>query len=201
MIFIELAGEVVEGEVQHFDEWILKSLRNPVDLTKPKGPQWLYPAMRDITALGGLPIISLLTAVVLGFLYLQKDYRSIKLVLAATLGGMLIVIALKYGFGRERPTVVPHLMIEKTPSFPSAHSTMSAVFYLPLAALFACMQTELKIRIYIISMGLFFTFLIGISRIYLGVHYPTDVLAGWAVGSAWASLCWFTASYYNTNRV
>jgi undecaprenyl-diphosphatase len=199
LIFIEIADEVLEGDYQHIDEMILTSLRHSDDAAKPRGPEWLEGVMRDITALGGSTVITLLTLILLGFLTLQKEYRSAVLIATAYTGGFILVVVLKFIIARERPDIVPHLIIENTPSFPSGHSTMSAVIYLSLAASLAHTQTKTKARLYIIFVALVFTLLIGVSRIYLGVHYPSDVLAGWLIGLAWASFCWFVA-YVLTGR-
>jgi len=195
LAFISIADEVREGDVQHIDELILRSLRHDNDLSTPRGPHWLNGVMRDITALGGITVIFSLTMVVLGFLLLQRHYRTMVLIGATSLGGLLLVTILKFLIARDRPDIVPPLMIEHTPSFPSGHSMMSAVVYLSLAVLLARIQSTISLRIYIILIALLLTFLIGISRIYLGVHYPTDVLSGWSVGLAWASFCWFIAFY------
>lgn len=195
LAFVTITGEVREGDVQHFDELILTAFRHSDDLSKPRGPVWLNRAMRDITALGGVTVIFSLIMVVLGFFLLQRHYRTMMLIGATSLGGFILVMVLKFLIARDRPNIVPPLMIENTPSFPSGHSMMSAVVYLSLAALLARIQPTIPLRIYIILIALLLTFLIGISRIYLGVHYPTDVLSGWSVGLAWASFCWFVAFY------
>jgi undecaprenyl-diphosphatase len=194
-IFLEIADEVGEGTTQKFDETVLTFLRNAENYEQPRGPEWLYSVVRDYTSLGGGPVLMLLIAGVLGFLLLKKEYLIAVLVLFATAGGGIIGLLLKNVFGRERPTVVSHLMEVGSLSFPSGHSMMSAVVYLSLAALLTRLHQRRIIRIYLISVALFLTFLIGLTRIYLGVHYPTDVIGGWAVGLAWASFCWFLAWY------
>ena len=201
LIFILIANAVSEGETKYFDLMILKSLRMPGNLHQPIGPEWLEPAMRDITSLGGATVIVIITVVVAGFLILQKNYNAMWLILIATIGGALVGLGLKELMGRERPPVIFHLVYVNTLSFPSGHSMISAVVYLTQAFLLSHIQKKKSIRVYIITIALILTFLIGISRVYLGVHYPTDVLAGWSIGFAWAFLCWFVVWYIQERNV
>jgi len=189
---------VERGRIQQFDENILSAVRQPDDPSLLRGPEWLKDFMRDITALGGAPVLTLISLGVIGYLLLHKSYRSLLLVLIATVSGLLMSLLLKFYFFRSRPDIVPHLMVETTPSFPSGHSMMSAVVYFTLAALLTRLETSNKIRIYTISITVFVVFIIGISRVFLGVHYPTDVLAGWTFGLFWAMLCWYIARYLQT---
>lgn len=190
-----LSDLVERGRIQTFDEYVLFMIRQAEDPSQLRGPEWLRDFMRDITALGGAPVLTLITLGVIGYLLLRKSYRSMWLVLISTLSGLGMSLLLKFYFIRPRPSVVPHLMIETTPSFPSGHSMMSAVIYLTLAALLTRLETSNKVRIYTMSIALFFVFLIGISRVFLGVHYPTDILGGWTFGVVWAVLCWYIARY------
>lgn len=200
LIFISIANEVVEGETQHFDNYILKSLREPNDVSQPTFPDWVTTAMKDITSLGSGTVIILFTIIVTGYLLLQKKFYWLWLVLIATIGGALLVWGLKDLIGRTRPTIVTHLLEEKSLSFPSGHSMMSAIVYLTQATLLSKIEKNRKAKIYIISIALILTFLIGLSRIYIGVHYPTDVLAGWIAGISWALLCWYIASLLERRR-
>ncbi len=200
LIFISIADEVVEGETQHFDNYILKSLREPGDVSTPAFPGWVTDAMKDITSLGSGTVIVLVTFFVTGYLLLRKKYYWLGLVLIATIGGALMTLGIKEFIGRTRPTVVTHLLEEKSLSFPSGHSMMSAIVYLTQATLLSRIEKNMKAKIYIISVALLLTFLIGISRIYIGVHYPTDVLAGWIAGISWALLCWYAAALLERRR-
>lgn len=200
LIFISIADKVEEGETQNFDNYILKSLRTENDISQPAFPGWVTSSMIDITALGSETIIVLITFFVIGYLVLARKYYWLWMVLIATVGGALLVFGLKELIGRTRPTVVTHLLKVNSQSFPSGHSMMSAIVYLTQATLLSRFIKDRKAKIYTISFALLLTFLIGISRIYIGVHYPTDVLAGWVAGISWALLCWFAASLYERRR-
>lgn len=199
--FVALADEVVDGETHALDERILLALRNPDDLSDPLGPSWVEEVFRDLTALGGVAVLGLVTAAVVGFLLLTRTYHAVGLVLVATLGGLLLSTVLKDFFDRPRPDLVPHLSRVHTASFPSGHSMLSAVVYLTLGSLLDRLVRSPVLRLYVLGVAAMLTFLVGISRIYLGVHYPTDVLAGWAVGLAWAILCWLAARWLQRRGV
>jgi undecaprenyl-diphosphatase len=192
--FIELAEEVLEGETQPLDVWVVQGLRNPQDLALPLGPQWLAEVGRDVTALGSNTVLILLVAAVAGFLSLQGQQKTMWLVLLAVCSGAVLSHLLKLGFARPRPNFVPHAAT-MTQSFPSGHSMLSAVVYLSLGALLAQREQKRRIKVYFLGVALCLTFLVGMSRVYLGVHYPTDVLAGWTVGLVWAMVWWLIAWY------
>jgi undecaprenyl-diphosphatase len=187
--FIELADEVMEGTTQTLDTWMVRVLRQPDRPELPRGPRWVAEAGRDITALGSYAVLSLVVAAVAGFLRLQRHARAMWLVLLASVGGALISHLLKIYYDRERPPLLP-LADTMTPSFPSGHSMLSAVIYLSLGVLLAQTAFKRRVKAYFLTVALVLTFLVGVSRIYLGVHYPTDVLAGWTVGLVWALGCW-----------
>jgi len=193
--FIELAEEVGEGDTIHFDEWAIQALRNPEDPNDPIGPRWLEEMGRDMTALGGNAVLTLFTLGVAGFLWMRRMYQALALLAVAVLGGLLISTGLKEFFDRPRPALVPHLSHTYTSSFPSGHSMLSAATYLTLGALLARFVKESQLKAYFLIVAMLLTALVGLSRVYLGVHYPTDVLAGWTAGLTWALLCWLAAVY------
>ncbi len=189
-IVIRLAGEVIEGETLSFDKRVLMSLRDPADLSRPIGPAWLASGALDVTALGSATVLGLTVFAVAGFLALQGMWRTGAFVTAATGGALVINAALKHLFHRPRPEVVPHLREVMTMSFPSGHALTSAVVYLTLGALSMRIAERGITKFYCMAVAMLVTGLVGLSRVYLGVHYPTDVLAGWLVGLSWALVCW-----------
>lgn len=193
-LFIVIADAVAAGETLSYDNKILLLFRNPENSSLPLGSERIQYIVRDITALGSSTLLIIITLFVVLYLALQKASRSIIYVLFAAIGGGVLVQILKHLFARQRPDIVSHLVSEISMSFPSGHSAMSAVVYLSLAVLLSRIEKSHKTRIFLISAALIITLLVGLSRIYLGVHYPTDVLAGWMIGLFWALLCWFIAS-------
>ena len=186
----KLASEVLEGETQEFDKRILVALRNPADPSRPIGPAWLLGGALDITALGSATVLGLTVIAIGGFLLLQGMWRRALFVTLASLGGWFLNGALKQLFQRPRPDVVPHLRDVMTLSFPSGHAMTSAVVYLTLGALTMRIAERRLTKFYCMAVAVLVTVLVGASRVYLGVHYPTDVIAGWLIGFSWALLCW-----------
>lgn len=194
-IFGKIADEVMEGQTHAFDETILRALRNPGDLADPIGPAWLELAMRDLTSLGSFTVVALLTLVAIGYLVIDGKRAAALFVLVAIAGGVVLSEGLKHLFGRPRPDLVAHLVEVQTASFPSGHAMLSAVTFLTLGALLARIQGRRRLKAYVISVAILLTLLTGASRVYLGVHWPTDVLAGWCAGAAWAMGCWLLATW------
>lgn len=192
-LFIVLAEEVIEGETHALDTRLLLALRDAADPTWPAGPPWLPELMRDVTALGSVFTLTLVTVAVAGFFLIARRWGLALLVPLGIGGGWLLNGVLKEFFGRLRPDVVPHATQVFTPSFPSGHAMMSAIVYLTLGALLARAQPRPRFKIYFLALAIAITLLVGVSRVYLGVHWPTDVLAGWALGAAWALAWWLIA--------
>ncbi|UUP16483.1 phosphatase PAP2 family protein [Nitratireductor thuwali] len=188
--FVELVDEVAEGSTQAVDRMLLLALRNPADTTEPLGPAWLEEMMRDFTALGGVGVLTLITLAAAGYLFMLSRPKAGLAVILAVGGGILLSTVVKMVIDRPRPDLVPHGSYVATASFPSGHSMMAAVVYLTLAVMIARVRPRWTTKAYVLLWAVLVTLLVGISRVYLGVHWPTDVLAGWTVGSAWALLCW-----------
>lgn len=188
--FFGLLDEVSEGDTTRFDEWVLLAFRSPTDLSQPIGPPALQEMMRDATALGGVAILTLLTLVVAGFLLLQQDRATAYFLTASVGSGIVVSTIFKELVARPRPDLVPHGSIVTSASFPSGHSMMATLVYLLLAITIARLQKQMRVKLYVISVAVILSLGVGISRVYLGVHWPTDVLAGWSLGAAWALACW-----------
>ena len=188
--FMDIADEVGEGETAGIDRAILLMFRVPGDPSTPIGGRWLREAVGDITALGGWTVLTLFVLLVVGFLLSLRRWREALVLLVAALGGTALGQTLKGVFGRERPEESWRLVEAIHTSFPSGHAMMSAVIYLTFGALMARFANRTRVKIFGIVMGLVLTVLVGVSRVFLGVHWPSDVLAGWCVGAAWAMACW-----------
>ncbi len=188
--FIELAEEVLEGDTRQIDEWIMLSLRNPEDLSDPLGPLWFEEMMRDITAFGSIIFLTLLSLAVVGFLVLKKKKGMAVYTTVAISSGLLLSNLLKHSFNRPRPDLVPHGSYVMSASFPSGHSLLSAVVFLTMGGLIARYTKQKQLKVYVLMLSILATLMVGCSRVYLGVHWPTDVLAGWTAGSSWALFCW-----------
>ena len=192
-MFLALADAVTDGPPGHTDERLLRSLREPDDPADPLGPAWLEEAARDVTALGSYPVLGLLVAAVAGGLLATGHRSAALLVVASALGGMALSPLLKGAYARPRPELVPHAARVFTSSFPSGHAMLSAVVYLTLGAVLARLASRRRAKLFAVGTAVAVAGLVGLSRVYLGVHYPSDVLAGWCAGVAWAVTCWLAA--------
>lgn len=195
-VFLILTGTVVYGDTRAFDERLLLALRTPGNLGTPIGPFWLDHAVNDITALGGTTVLTLMTLLSVVYLLLARQRAIALFMFLCIAGGWLVSALLKLGVARPRPDIVPHLVEVHDLSFPSGHAMLSAVTYLTLGALLSRAEPFRSTRIFLLAAAIFLTLIIGLSRIYLGVHYPTDVLGGWCAGATWALGCWVLARRY-----
>jgi undecaprenyl-diphosphatase len=193
--FIFMTDQVLEGDTRVLDTQILLAMREPEDRNDPLGPAWVEEVGRDFTALGGAGVQVLLLSLVIGYLALIRKPHAILLVISAIVGAWILTVLLKELFDRPRPDLVPHGSYVYQASFPSGHAMSSAAFYLTLGVLLARLHVRRYIQSYFVVSALIITMIVGVSRVYLGVHWPSDVLAGWALGSVWAILCWMATRW------
>lgn len=198
-LFLVIAFAVSDGSVQPSDENYLHVLRNDANPSVPNGPAWLLPAMKAVTTLGNGWFFTLVVCFAVAVLAWRRDWSAMWLLIAVALGGFALMLALKAGFARPRPDTVPRLIDISEFSFPSGHAMMSAAIYVSLAVMLARGLRQRTARSALITAAVLLSLVIGFTRTYLGVHYPSDVLAGWAAGAFWAGLCWLGA-FYLTSR-
>ena len=187
--FVKLAGKIRKGGTDEIDNEILRALRRPENPAIPLGPSWLPEVARDVTALGSGVDLTLASTTLVGYLCLKRRFRAAGYLIASVGSGLLLCRLLKDLFVRRRPTAVAPLTHFDPESFPSGHSMGSAIVYLTLGGIISRQFGGWVTKAYFLSVALIITLLVGLSRLYLGVHYPSDVLAGWAAGSLWSSAC------------
>ncbi|WP_245413502.1 phosphatase PAP2 family protein [Mangrovicella endophytica] len=199
-IFGSIAEEVFEGSAEKLDRTLLLLFRDPANLADPIGPPWFEEMARDVTALGSFAVLALVLLIVLGYLLIRRQGGAALFLILAIAGGQVLSTILKTLFARARPDLVPHSTTVFTASFPSGHAMLSAVTYLTIGTLLMRVEGERRVKIFAMSVAIALTLLVGISRVYLGVHWPTDVLAGWCIGAAWAMVCWALALWLQRRR-
>ncbi|MHB8529339.1 MAG: phosphatase PAP2 family protein [Caulobacteraceae bacterium] len=195
-----LTDEVRDGHTVRFDEGLILMLRRPGDITHPIGPAWLKLGVIDLTSLGSITDLAIIVIAVAGLFVALRRWRQAALLVFASLSGLLLVNVFKVAVGRTRPPLVLHVVAADNASFPSGHAALSAVVFLTLATLTAHFAIRRRVAIYALATGLVLTLMVGMSRIYLGVHWPTDVIAGWAIGAGWAMLWWMIAWLFEHRR-
>lgn len=191
--FLEIAGEVMEKETRHFDESILLAMREPGNTHDPVGSHRIEEMARDLTALGGFTLLTGVTLVSGGVALFAGRGKLALLAILSIVTGSFVMSLLKQGYDRPRPALVEHGTLVHNASFPSGHSMMAAMVWLTLGILLARTQPKKRVRVFIVGISVLVTLLVGASRVYLGVHWPTDVLGGWLLGGAWAILFWLVA--------
>jgi undecaprenyl-diphosphatase len=193
--FLKLLSEMREGDTRSADQAILLALRDPNDLSNPIGPQWVETMCRDLTSLGSPTVLALITIAAVSYLWIDGKRTVALFVVAAIAGGAVLESLLKLGFARPRPELVSHLVNVDSFSFPSGHATMATITFLTLGVLLARVQKRRRMKLYLLAVASILALLVGFTRVYLGVHWPTDVIAGWCIGTAWALGCWLVATW------
>jgi len=180
--FAMLASEVLEAETERIDHALLQVFRGPDG--DPVGPAWVERAVINLSALGSGAVTTLIVVIASGYLLLARKPRQAMLVIATSSVAALVMTLLKGAFGRERPTIVDHLEVVDGLSFPSGHTVISAVLYPTLGMLLASNLRERHLKVFVFAVGALLALIVGFTRVYLGVHYPTDVVGGWMLGIA-----------------
>ena len=187
--FIGIGDEMGEGDTGAFDMAILRAAQS-----LRAGHPWVAEVMRDLSGLGSVTVLTLFSVVTVGYLAVVRSRPAALLVAAAVITGSMGVSLLKTWFGRPRPDVAFAGLVAPGMSFPSGHAAISAIIFLTLGALLASSRSRTLEQLYILAVAILMTVLVGTSRIALGVHWATDVLAGWAMGTAWA-LIWLIVTH------
>ena len=194
LTFVELADDMTEADGQAFDQHVLALMRPYADDPgRPWGPWWLKEAAADITALGGISVLGLFALIVIVFLVAQRKWLSAVLLPLGLAGGVALSEGLKAVFERERPPVAVQAVETINASFPSGHALLSTVFYLTVAVMLTRAFPQKRLKALVLGVGVLLALLVGVTRIYLGAHWASDVIAGWAVGAAWAMVLWLAA--------
>ncbi len=187
--FLVLAEWVSEGEAAAIDRAILLACRRDAAGIHPVGPAWLASSVVDLTALGSGTVATLIVVLAFGFLVLAKKRRIAVLLVTACAGAGLAISVLKAFYDRGRPEVTRVIVPAEGLSFPSGHAAIGMALYLTLGVLIAGSLERRALRLYVVAASAGLALLIGVSRVYIGVHYPSDVLAGWTLGLGWALFC------------
>jgi undecaprenyl-diphosphatase len=191
--FQEIADDMAEGDTRGIDQAVMLMLRDPGRLSEPIGPPWLKTMAMDLTSLGSLAVLGLVVLLLAGLFLALRRRLEAALIVGSAGGGLALSQGLKAVFDRDRPDPAWHAVEAVNASFPSGHAMLSAVVFLTLGVLVSRFATRRRIRFWALGTAVLLTLLVGVSRVYLGVHWPSDVLAGWCLGAAWAGLCWLAA--------
>lgn len=191
MTFIEIADDMTEADGQAFDQAVLGWMQ-PVP-GQPRGPWWLHEAAGDVTSLGGISVLALFAVAAVGFLLIERKRLSALLLTLGLAGGVALSEGLKALFERERPPAAYQAVETLNASFPSGHALLSTVFYLSVAVMMTRAFPQKRLKAYVLGVGMTLAGLVGLTRVYLGAHWASDVMAGWCVGAAWAMALWLVS--------
>ena len=201
VLLITLVGALIDhGSQFAFDRAILLAARGGTPHGTPVGPGWLAPTMVDITALGGETVLVIAVVLTCGFLAIRRRWLTMWLVLGGTVTGSIAVALAKGLVARPRPELTDHLVAVSSASFPSGHAANSAIIYLTIATILMQIVEGRGARSYILVAAALLVTAIGCSRVYLGVHWPSDVLAGWSFGALWAIAWWALGAWLRLRR-
>lgn len=199
--FLNIGDEMAEGETMGLDRRLLLMLRSPGDGHNPIGSAAVQEALRDITALGGFTVLTLATVVGAVAFAIHRRWRHVAILVGAVMLAQVCSELLKSLYDRPRPDLVPHAVYVYSGSFPSGHSMLAATTYLTLAVLISSLEPVRAAKWLVFVMAVLLMAAVGFSRVYLGVHWPSDVLAGWCAGCAWAFAAWVVLRMWKDKTV
>lgn len=189
--FVNVADETMEGEGQAFDQAVLSWMQPTAG--DPRGPWWLKEAAADLTSLGGISVLTLFAVIAIAFLLIQRKRLSALLLVLGLAGGVVLSEGLKALFERQRPPAAFQAVDTLNASFPSGHALLSTVFYLTLGVMLTRAFPRTHVKAFVLGAAMSVALIIGMTRVYLGAHWASDVLAGWCAGAAWAMILWLVA--------
>jgi len=185
LLGLAVASLLADGGSLGFDRSLMLALRTPGAPDDPLGPRWFEDVMRDMTALGGIGVVIGASLMFAGYLALERRLVDIAVLATSIVGAQLVSGVIKHLVQRPRPDLVSHEAAIYSASFPSGHTLMATVVYITFALLLAADFADRRVREYLLASAWLVAFAVGASRIYLGVHWPSDVLAGWSLGALW----------------
>ena len=200
LLFRQIANWIDAGATECIDTELLRFCRDDTPEMNPRGSPRFVCALRDFTALGSGTVLTLLVIIVSLFYFLQQRWRTGLFLLVTSTLGWGLMEWIKDVYARPRPTIVPHLVKETSYSFPGGHAKMSAVVYLTLGTILAQRSRRRSVKVFWISLAIVLTLCIGCTRVYLGVHHPSDVLAGWVAGTCWALFVFLIVRLWRDRR-
>lgn len=190
---VEIADLPREGASRSLDEVMLSVFRSSSDRTNPVGSRGIEDISRNISSMGSNAVLVFVSIIVVSYLLAQGRKKASWLVVASIVGSLGISFVLKLLFDRPRPDLSVESVHVTTSSFPSGHAMVSMAVYTLFAALLARLDSRRWVKIFFLASAVLINLVIGITRLHLGTHWPTDLLAGWTIGAAWTTLCWLTA--------
>jgi undecaprenyl-diphosphatase len=200
LIALGVAGLLL-ASAHALDVRVLLAMRHPGDPAQLLGPRWLQDALRDFVGLGGTGVLAVFIAGGLGIQWLAGRRRDAGWFLGGVLGAFAIGSVLKHVVARPRPELVPHAAYTFTASFPSGNTLMATVVWLLLALALANAIGKCGVRVLAVAGALLIAVLVGVGRVYLGVHWPSDVIAAWGIGIGWVwLLCYVRSRRLNVPR-
>ena len=185
LVFVTVDGLGVFG-AERLETLLIRSMRSFGNPDRMIGPPIVEESMRDFTALGGYAVLIMVSVCFSIFALVELSRESFRFFVVTVFGGFFLNVLLKSLVQRDRPAIVPHLsLVEGSTSFPSAHAMMSVVVFVTIGLVLSTRTRDRHLQRLFSIFPVWLSFVIGVSRVCMGVHYPTDILGGWALGLLW----------------